>query len=84
MVALVDQYKGFPGGSVVKHPLVNARDTGSIPEAGRSPGGRNSNPLQYSCQENLMVRILVGPSSQGGKGIGRKELGMREAEESRG
>ena len=31
-----------------------------------------------------MVRSLVGPSSQGGKGIGRKELGMGEAEESRG
>ena len=27
-------------------------DTGSIPEWGRSPGGRNGNPLQYSCLEN--------------------------------
>ena len=69
---------------MVKHPLVDAIDTGSIPESGRSPEGRNSNPLQYSCQENPMVRSLVGPSSQGGKGIGRKELGMGEAEESRG
>ena len=31
-----------------------------------------------------MVRVLVGPSSQRGNGIGRKELGMGEAEESRG
>ena len=27
-------------------------DMGSIPEWGRSPGGRNGNPLQYSCLEN--------------------------------
>ena len=25
---------------------------GSIPGAGRSPGGGNDNPLQYSCLEN--------------------------------
>ena len=34
----------------------NVRDTGSIPMSGRSPGGRNSNPLQYSCLENPMDR----------------------------
>ena len=27
-------------------------DTGSIPGLGRSPGGGNGNPLQYSCLEN--------------------------------
>ena len=27
----------------------NARDAGSIPELGRSPGERNGNPLPYSC-----------------------------------
>src|SRR5574341_451411 len=26
----------------------------AIPELGRSPGEGNSNPLQYSCQENYM------------------------------
>ena len=30
----------------------DARDTGSIPGLGRSPGGGHSNPLQYSCLEN--------------------------------
>ena len=30
------------------------RDVGSIPESGRSPGGRHGNPLQYSCLENPM------------------------------
>ena len=28
------------------------RDVGSIPESGSSPGGGQSNPLQYSCLEN--------------------------------
>ena len=29
---------------------------GSIPGSGRSPGGRQGNPLQYSCLENPMDR----------------------------
>ena len=29
-------------------------DAGSIPGLGRSPGGGNGNPLQYSCLENPM------------------------------
>ena len=37
---------------VIKNPPANARDAGSVPESGRSPGGGNGNPLQYSCQEN--------------------------------
>ena len=47
---------GFPGGSVVKDPLVNAGDGESIPGSGRSPGGGNGNPLQYFCLENPMGR----------------------------
>ena len=34
----------------------NIRDRGSIPGLGRSPGGGNGNPLQYSCQDNPMDR----------------------------
>ena len=44
---------------VVKNPPANAgdgRDTGSIPELGRSPGAENGNPLQYSYPENSMDR----------------------------
>ena len=44
---------------MVKNPLDNAgdlRDTASIPTSGRSPGGRNGNPLQYSCLENPVDR----------------------------
>ena len=46
----------FPGGSVVKNPLANAGDAGSIPGSGRSPGGGNDNPLQYSYLGNPMDR----------------------------
>ena len=31
-------------------------DIGLIPGSGRSPAGRNGNPLQYSCLENPMDR----------------------------
>ena len=47
--------EGFPDGSVVKNSPANAGDTGdagSIPDLERSPGGRNGNPLQYSCLKN--------------------------------
>ena len=46
--------QSFPGGSVVKILLANARDAGLIPGSGRSLGGGLSNPLQYSCLENPM------------------------------
>ena len=44
---------------MVKNLSANAggsRDEGSIPGSGRSPGGGNGNPLQYSCLENPMDR----------------------------
>ena len=44
---------------VVKNTLANAedvRDVGSIPGSGRSPGGGDGNPRQYSCLENHMDR----------------------------
>ena len=44
---------------VVKNLPANSgdlRDTGLIPELGRSPGGGNGNPLQYSCLKDPMNR----------------------------
>ena len=44
---------------MVKNPPAKAGDTGdtgSIPGSGRSPGGGNDNPLQFSCLENPMDR----------------------------
>ena len=57
--ALKQAFWHFPDGTVIKDLTVNpgdARDTGLIPESGRSPGVRNGNPLQYSCLENSMGR----------------------------
>ena len=47
---------GFPGGSDGKEYACNAGDAGSIPGSGKSPGGGNGNPLQYSCIEDSMDR----------------------------
>ena len=44
---------------VLKNPPANTgdvRDVVSIPGLGRSPGGRNGNPLWYSCLENPIDR----------------------------
>ena len=49
-------WKGFTVGSVVKNLPANPGDMGSFPGSGRSPGGRNGNPLQYSCLGNPMDR----------------------------
>jgi len=56
---MVPSATGFPGGSEVETLSANPEDAGdaeSIPESGRSPGGGNSNPLQYSCLKNIMDR----------------------------
>ena len=58
----------FQGGSVVKNQPANAGEGGSIPRTGRSPGGGNGNPLQYSHWENPMdQRSLEGYSPWGHK-----------------
>ena len=60
--------RGFPGGSVVMNPYANAGDVGLIPASGRFPGGRSSNPLQYSCLEKFHgQRSLAGYSPWGHK-----------------
>ena len=41
---------------MVKNPLANAGDPGSISGLGGSPGIGNGNPLQYSCLKNSMDR----------------------------
>ena len=50
-----------------KESACNARDSGSNPRSGRSPGERNDNPLQYSCLENLGQRNLADYSPLGSK-----------------
>ena len=68
---------GFPDGSVGKESACNAEDAGDvglISGPGRSPGGRNGNPFQYSCLKNPMTEEpggLYGP-------WGHKESDMTE------
>ena len=59
---------------MVKNPLASAGDASSVPGLGRSPGGENGNPLQYSCLKNFMdKRSLAGSHPWG-----RKESDMTE------
>ena len=51
-ILIVSNYRGFPGGSVVRNPPANVGDVDSIPDLERSLGEENDNPLQYSCLEN--------------------------------
>ena len=56
-----DVRKTSPVAQVVKnclpvHSCPRPRDVGLIPKLGRSPGGRNGSPFQYSCLENPMDR----------------------------
>ena len=51
---------GFPGSASGKVYLPacagDIKDTGLIPELGRSPGGGRGSPHQYSCLKNPMDR----------------------------
>ena len=58
-VALGRVYFCLPGCSVVKNLPADAEDAGDIgsfPGLGSSPGGGNSNILQYSCLGSSMDR----------------------------
>ena len=54
---------------MVKRLTCSVGDPGSIPGSGRSPGGGNGNPLQYSCLENPH---------------GQRSMGSRYPERSKG
>ena len=43
---------------MVKNLPVNAGDTDTVSGWERSPGEENGNPLQYSCLENLIERVV--------------------------
>jgi len=53
-------FLGFPGGSISKESTHDVGDLGLIPGLGRSPGGGDDNPLQYSCLGNTMDRGAWG------------------------
>ena len=56
--SLKQHCRGFAADTVAKNPPANAADAedgGLTPGWGSSPGGGNSNPLQYPCLGNPMV-----------------------------
>ena len=63
---------------MVKKPPASAGDVGDvglIPGSGRSPGGGDSNPLQYSCLENPMDRgAWRATDTTGGRGLPSSHL----------
>ena len=61
---------GFPSGSVEKNSPANASDASLIPGSGRSVGGGNGNPLQYSCLGNAVDREPGRPHSMGSQRAG--------------
>ena len=68
---------GFPGGASGKEPThqcTRCKNMGLILGLGRSLGGGNGNPLQYSCLENPHgQRNLVGYSPWGHKELDTTE-----------
>ena len=72
---------GFPGGSAVKNLPARAGgagDKGSIPGLGRSPGGGNGNPLQYSCLGNFMDRRVWRATVNGAQRVSH-DLATKQA-----
>ena len=61
--------------SVKKNPPANARDLGSIPVLGRSPGEGNGNPLQYSSWE---IPWTEEPGGLQSKGLEKSQTGLSD------
>ena len=47
------------------------QETGSVPGSGRSSGGGNGNPFQYSCLENPIGRRALQTTVYGVQRVGR-------------
>ena len=62
-------YVYFPGDSNSEESACNVGVTGSIPVLGRSAGGGNGNPLQYSCVGNPWTEELGGLQSMGSQRV---------------
>ena len=66
----ISRSQDFPGGLDGKVSAFNVGDPGSILGSGRSPGGGNGNPLQYTCLEKSHGRrSLVGYNPWGSQKV---------------
>ena len=59
---------------MIRNPPANVGDLSSNPGSGRSLGGGNGNPLQYSCLENPMDR---GAWRATARGIAKSQTQLR-------
>ena len=60
-----DKISVFPGSSVGQESACNEGGASSVPGWGRSPGGGDGNPLQYSCLKSPMDRGAWGATVHG-------------------
>ena len=60
---------------MVKKPVCNVGNPGSILGLGRSPGEGNGYPLQYSCLENPMDR---GSWQATADGVAKRQIGLSD------
>ena len=70
---VLDTEMGFPGITVVKHPPTNAgdaRDVGSIPGSGRSPGEGNATYSSILAWKIPWSEEPGGPESMGSQRVG--------------
>ena len=65
---------------MVKNPPASAGDAGSVPRCGRSPGGGNDKPFQYSCLDNTTDREAWQATVHGG---GSQRNRMRQSTQAR-
>ena len=56
--------------ALIKNPTANAGDQDLIPGWGRSPGGVNGNPPQYSYLGNPLDTAACGLQSKRSQGVG--------------
>ena len=68
---------------MIKNPPANAGDVGSIPGSGRSPGGGNCSPLQYSCREIPWTEEPGGLPSMGSQRVGHDLVTKQQQQQIR-
>ena len=66
---------------MVKNPPASAREVGSIPGLGRSPGEGNGNPLQHSCLGNPTDRGAWQAAVHGGHKTARQDLATKQQQQ---
>ena len=59
-------FSAVPGGSDGKESAYNAGDQGSTPGLGRSPGGGDGYPLQYSLRASQVAQVVKNPPAKAG------------------